>query len=174
MRMFRPEVFRRIWRRCAHLPDASEYLSMTIGEEQTRTRPNTAEAQSKAQPHRPARRTARVRIYTSMGKPTKEYLGELLVQSLVELRDGLRGKPGKLTLRTVEIPEPRLFDAKAVRKLRNRLGLSQGLFAKLMGVSRKLVEAWETGTREPSPMACRLLEAIARNPAVYVRPRPRR
>jgi DNA-binding transcriptional regulator YiaG len=103
-----------------------------------------------------------------MRKPTKKTLGDLLVQSLTEVRDGLRGRPGKLTMKTVEIPDPPHFGAIAVHKLRDRLALSQGLFAKLLGVSRKLVEAWETGTRTPSPMACRLLEAIARNPSAYV------
>ena len=108
-----------------------------------------------------------------MRKPTKETLGDLLVQSLTEIRDGLRGQPGKLTLKSVEIPDPPHFSPKAIHKLRDRLALSQGLFAKLLGVSRKLVEAWEAGTRKPSPMACRLLDAIARNPSLYVRRRRR-
>jgi putative transcriptional regulator len=106
-----------------------------------------------------------------MRRPTKETLGDLLVQSLIELRDGVRGESGKLTMKTVEIPDPPKFDATAVRKLRNRLELSQGLFAKLLGVSRKLIEAWEAGTRTPSLMACRLLDAISRNPSVFVRQR---
>ena len=104
-----------------------------------------------------------------MRKPTKDNLGDLLVQSLTELRDGLRGKPGKLTMKTVEIPDAPHMSAKDVHQLRDRLCLSQALFAKLVGVSRKLVEAWEAGTREPSPMACRLLDAISRNPDLYVR-----
>ena len=103
-----------------------------------------------------------------MRKPTKETLGDLLVQSLTELRDGLAGQSGKLTLKTVEIPDPPRFSAAAVHRLRDRLGLSQGLFAKLLGISRKLVEAWEGGTRTPSPMACRLLDAIARDPSLFV------
>ena len=106
-----------------------------------------------------------------MRKPTKETLGDLLVQSLTEVRDGLRGKAGKLTMKTVEIPDPPHFGATEIHKLRDRLGLSQGLFAKLLGVSRKLIEAWEAGTRTPSPMACRLLGAIARQPSLYVRRR---
>jgi putative transcriptional regulator len=110
-----------------------------------------------------------MRKEVQMKKPTKENLGELLVQSLTELRDGLRGQAGKLTVKTVEIPDPPPFSAAAVHKLRDRLGLSQGLFAKLLGVSRKLVEAWEAGTRTPSPMACRLLDAIGRNPSFFVR-----
>jgi len=104
-------------------------------------------------------------------QPTKETLGDLLVKSLTELRDGIRGRPGKLTMKTVEIPDPPHFDAKAVHQLRDRLGLSQRLFAKLLGISGKLVEAWESGTRTPSPMARRLLEAIARKPSAYVRRR---
>jgi len=108
-----------------------------------------------------------------MRKPTKENLGDLLVQSLTEVRDGLRGRPGKLTMKTVEIPDPPHFSAAAVHKLRDQLGLSQGLFAKLLGVSRKLVEAWEAGTRTPSPMACRLMDAIERKPSLYVRRRRR-
>jgi putative transcriptional regulator len=108
-----------------------------------------------------------------MRKPTKETLGDLLVRSLAELRDGIGGQPGKLTTKTVEIPDPPHFDAKAVHVLRDRLGLSQSLFAKLLGVSRKLIEAWESGTRAPSPMACRLLEAIARTPSAYIRRRRR-
>ncbi|HWP40783.1 MAG TPA: helix-turn-helix domain-containing protein [Tepidisphaeraceae bacterium] len=108
-----------------------------------------------------------------MRKVDKTTLGDLLVRSLSEVRDGLRGRKGKLTMKTVEIPDPPRFSARSIRDLRNRLGISQGLFAQLLGVSRKLVEAWEAGTRIPSPMACRLLEAIARKPSFYVRHRRR-
>ena len=75
--------------------------------------------------------------------------------------------------RPSEIPDPPSFNARAVHQLRNRLGLSLGLFANLLGVSRKLVEAWEAGMRRPSPMACRLSDAIARHPSAYVRRRRR-
>jgi putative transcriptional regulator len=104
-----------------------------------------------------------------VAKRKKQSLGEMLVESLAEVHSGLRGNSRKLTVKTVEIPDPPAFRAAAVHRLRNRLGLSQALFAKLLGVSRKLVEAWEGGSRTPSPMACRLLEAIARKPAFYVR-----
>lgn len=103
-----------------------------------------------------------------MRKFSKNNLGDLLIQSLTEVRDALAGHPAKLTMRTVEIPDPPHFNASSVRKLRQRLGLSQGLFAKLMGVSRKLAEAWESGTRTPSLMACRLLDAVSRSPSRYV------
>lgn len=104
-----------------------------------------------------------------MRRPTNERLGDLLVQSLTEIRDGLRGRRGKLTIKTVEIPDPLYFSAAAVHKLRDQLGLSQAMFAKLIGISRMLVEAWEAGSRKPSSMACRLLDAISTNPSRYVR-----
>jgi putative transcriptional regulator len=104
-----------------------------------------------------------------MPKPSKTKLGDLLVKSLTEIRDGVRGRRAKLTMKTVEILDPPAFDPTAIHRLRTRLGLSQGLFAKLLGVSRKLVEAWEAGARTPSPMARRLLEAIGRDPSVYVK-----
>jgi putative transcriptional regulator len=104
-----------------------------------------------------------------MQKPTKDNLGDLLVQSLTELHDGLSGRSGKLTVRTVEIPEPNSYSAEDLHALRNKLQLSQALFARLLGVSKKLVEAWEVGTRKPSPMACRLLDAVSRNPTSFIK-----
>jgi hypothetical protein len=56
-----------------------------------------------------------------MRKPTKENLGDLLVQSLAEVRDAVSGQAGKLTLKTLEIPDPPRFTATAVHKLRSRL-----------------------------------------------------
>ncbi len=106
-----------------------------------------------------------------MRKARKDVLGSLLVQSLTEVRDGLSGGAGKLTIKTFEIPQPARFAAAEVHELRNRLGLSQALFARLLGVSGKLVQAWEAGTRTPSSMACRLLDAIARRPSLYIRKR---
>ena len=106
-----------------------------------------------------------------MRKPAKHNLGDLLVQSLTEIVDSLEGRGAKLTSKTVEIPDPPRFSARAVHDLRDRLALSQAMFAKLVGVSQKLVEAWEAGTRTPSLMACRLLDAIARKPAAFIRRR---
>jgi hypothetical protein len=54
----------------------------------------------------------------------KYTLGDLLVQSLTEVRDGLRSRPGKLTMKTVEIPDPPKFSAAAAHKLRANEGVS--------------------------------------------------
>ena len=71
----------------------------------------------------------------------------------------------RFTVRTVEMPdEADRYDAAAVRATRERLGASQTVFARLLGASVKLVQAWEIGGRVPSPMARRLLDEINRDP----------
>jgi DNA-binding transcriptional regulator YiaG len=55
-------------------------------------------------------------------------------------------------LSTVALPEPpSAYDAAAVRATRDRLGVSQAIFAHLLGVSAVLVRAWEQGHCTPAP-----------------------
>jgi putative transcriptional regulator len=72
------------------------------------------------------------------------------------------------TVRTIQIPGPKVYRAKQVRALRDSLGVSQAVFAHLVGVSVILVKAWEGGTREPSLMARRLLDTISANPSRWL------
>lgn len=86
-------------------------------------------------------------------------LGDLL--STMQKGESLKQR---YTMRTVELVlEPREFSPDAVRRLREKLRTSQGVFAKLLGVSIQTVQAWEQGNNPPSPMARRLLEAINRD-----------
>ncbi len=48
------------------------------------------------------------------------------------------------------------YGAKKVKSIRNKLGMSQLMFAKVMGVSKKTVEAWESGRNEPQGPAQRM------------------
>ena len=75
---------------------------------------------------------------------------------------------GNVTVREVYIPEPNQYDARAIREFRERLGVSIAVFARLMGVSVKLVEAWEGGRRIPAPLACRLIDRIAADPERFL------
>jgi putative transcriptional regulator len=71
----------------------------------------------------------------------------------------------RLTVRRVRLPEdPPDFGPQQVRRLREKLNVSQAVFARLIGASPALVRAWEQGGRQPSPMARRLLESISNNP----------
>jgi putative transcriptional regulator len=94
-------------------------------------------------------------------------VAERLAAGMRELEMAMRsGKPlhELFTVRTVEIPDPARYDAKAVRKSRQRLHVSQAVFAKLLGVSVELVEHWEQGVREPRAVVRRLLDEINRDP----------
>jgi DNA-binding transcriptional regulator YiaG len=55
--------------------------------------------------------------------------------------------------------KPRRFTAKDVKATRHRLGMSQAVFADVLAVSVKTVQAWEQRGVQ-SPMACRLLQTI--------------
>jgi putative transcriptional regulator len=49
------------------------------------------------------------------------------------------------------------------------LGVSQAVFARLIGVSPKLVEAWESGRNTPAGPVCRLFELIEYQPRDFLR-----
>jgi DNA-binding transcriptional regulator YiaG len=81
----------------------------------------------------------------------------------------ISGEPFRgMTVREVEIPDPPKYTGADIKESRRKLGVSTALFARLMGVSAKLVEHWEQGRRVPAPLACRLLERINAEPAAYL------
>lgn len=95
----------------------------------------------------------------------KTKLGQELLQGMREIIDH---REGKITLRTSELellaPPPEL-SAKDVAKIRSQnLHMSQGAFAKLLGVSVRVIQSWEQGDKKPSGAARRLLQVAARDP----------
>ncbi len=87
-------------------------------------------------------------------------MNDALFQELVaSLKEGgaiLRGekKPARET--TLSWP-----DARAVRE---KLGLSQGQFAALLGISARTLQNWEQGHRRPEGTARALLRVAERHP----------
>ena len=76
-----------------------------------------------------------------------------------------RGK--KRDLRTTILPEPpRPMSRVEIHKLRQRVNVSQSVFAKCLNVSTKLVQAWEGGIRYPDGAALRLLRVAERAPGL--------
>ena len=63
---------------------------------------------------------------------------------------------------------PEEFNAKDVKKLREKLSLSVSVFADVMNVSPKTVEAWEAGTNEVGGAARRLMSVIKKNPDIIL------
>jgi putative transcriptional regulator len=57
-----------------------------------------------------------------------------------------------------------VVEVSAATEARNRVGMSQGEFAKLLGVSVRTLQDWEQGRREPSGAAKTLLRIASQNP----------
>lgn len=87
---------------------------------------------------------------------------------LASLRGWERGE--RMTLREVKsIRQPRALSPQDIRRLRTvTLGVSQTVFARLLGVSPKLVEAWESGRNSPAGPVRRLFELIERDPKEFL------
>jgi DNA-binding transcriptional regulator YiaG len=108
---------------------------------------------------------------TKRKKSKRKSFGGEIIHALKDFNQTLKsGTPfeAKYTVHTYDIPSPKPFTPKEVKTLRHRLSASQALFARLLGVSPVLVEHWERGERTPHPVACRLLELIAKDPAGYM------
>jgi putative transcriptional regulator len=119
-------------------------------------------------------------------KPNKTRSGKLRTKS--EILDALDGMPfdgahlvstagllaetlqgsGKATLRRVRVPKPTPLAPAQIAGLRERLNLSQAVFAAFLGVRPASVMSWEYGRRTPSGPVRRLLEIATRHPEVLV------
>jgi putative transcriptional regulator len=95
--------------------------------------------------------------------------GRRLLRSMAEAVAIAEGRlaPARRHRRTVReatvAPPPRYGSAR-VRRLRERLGLSQPLFARTLNVSVATVRGWEQGARVPDGPSRRLLELVERHP----------
>ncbi|NLZ68056.1 MAG: type II toxin-antitoxin system MqsA family antitoxin [Spirochaetales bacterium] len=86
------------------------------------------------------------------------------------IKDALYPKKGVLTKtnKFIKINEPTAMEAKDVKELRKFLQLSQSLFAQVLGVSHKTVQAWEHGTNIPTGSALRLMNILKKYPDVLM------
>ncbi|HEX5727164.1 MAG TPA: helix-turn-helix domain-containing protein [Longimicrobiaceae bacterium] len=105
---------------------------------------------------------------------TKENFGDLLIQGLEEVLAIRRGEkePARTVVRTtvreVVVEPPRSYRAEAIRQIRERMGLSQAVFAKVLNSSAETVKAWEQGKRAPDGMALALLQVAEDHPKVLL------
>lgn len=65
----------------------------------------------------------------------------------------------------VEIPEVEI-SAKDIQKIRERIKISQNVFARILNVSSSSVKQWEQGKRTPSGSTKILLELLKKNPDI--------
>jgi putative transcriptional regulator len=91
-------------------------------------------------------------------------VGEGLITALEQAVDYEKGKDVKgVTSRKISIAPLPHYKANKIKKIRNMLGLSQSTFAYVMGVSKKTVEAWESGRNEPQGPAQRMLMLLEKD-----------
>lgn len=77
--------------------------------------------------------------------------------------DKTGGKNLKRTTLTLHIEPIKKYDSTAVKRIRTNNNLTQNLLAKYIGVSKKTVEAWESGRNTPNGPSSRLLEMLDTN-----------
>ena len=90
-----------------------------------------------------------------------------LIESLSEALEYSRG--GQVNARTTVLPAPpKPMTPQEIIRLRQRLNCSQAIFARLLNVSIKTLQAWEQGVRVPSDAALKLLTIAKHHPEVLV------
>ena len=88
-------------------------------------------------------------------------LFDALLASVTEMDHIAKGK--KKPSRTITVAEP------PVQTIRERTGLSQMQFARLIGVSKRTLENWEQGRRRPTGPARALLKLVDHDPEHAIR-----
>ena len=109
------------------------------------------------------------------GRPKNgKSIGSLMIEGAREALAHKRGElpfahvtQAKMTARRVDVVPPPEFGEVDIQRVRARLGVSQTVFADLLGASPATVRAWERGVRQPSEMARRLLELADREPGAF-------
>lgn len=90
---------------------------------------------------------------------------ELFADLLASTNQALAHAQKKRSLRTTVLPDrPQSLTTEDLRRIRDAVHMSQAVFARHLNVSTKLVQAWESGQRQPDGPALRLLELGARHP----------
>ena len=96
---------------------------------------------------------------TNRRKPaTESPLGVKLLRSAQQARDWVNGKPCRVRVTYMPVPQV------DVRRLRAKMRLSQTQFAARFGFSLDSIQNWEQGHRKPEGPARILLAVIAKNP----------
>ena len=85
------------------------------------------------------------------------------------LEEAVAHAQGKKILRSHKLSvEPlKLYSAAEIKNIRNMLGMAQPVFAEAMGVSKKTVEAWESGRNMPEGPARRILGLVQKDPLLF-------
>jgi putative transcriptional regulator len=93
-------------------------------------------------------------------------MGRDLIEAMQELLEYSEGKINLRTSRLKVSPVCEAISSDEIKDTRKNLGMTQGMFAMTIGVSKKTVESWETGRYKPYGAARRLITLLQSDPAL--------
>ena len=93
-----------------------------------------------------------------MDKELEQFQADLL-QSVKEMKAGKQARAHRV-------------EVSAAVEARNKVGVSQSAFAALLGVSKRTLQEWEQGRKEPSGAAKTLLQIALQHPETLRNLRP--
>ena len=104
----------------------------------------------------------------------KSTFGQQLIESAreaVQIERGEReaARTSKYTAAEAEVEPPPQYVSERIKEIREKMGLSQPVFAAALNVSTETVRAWEQGKREPDGATLRLLEVAEEHPAILLK-----
>ena len=97
-------------------------------------------------------------------------------EAFADLKDALedalafeRGKRPDLKVTRIQAPRPpKAMSPRDIARIRERLNCSQAVFAMMLNISPRTVQAWEQGSREPGDAALKLLTIAKNHPEVLL------
>lgn len=106
-------------------------------------------------------------------KTKKEYMSDETFAELMESAEQVlayeRGAREGYRVTQVTVPKPpQPMSSDEIARIRKRLKYSQSVFARVLNVSTKTVQAWEQGVRVPSDAALKLLTIAKKHPDVLL------
>lgn len=95
----------------------------------------------------------------------KKTMQDVAREAILEMATVLHkmGKIDEATLKEYKIEFPEVRDLKAadIRKIREKVNVSQPVFAKLLNTSPETIKKWEQGERHPTGTSLKLLNLVA-------------
>ncbi len=80
-----------------------------------------------------------------------------------------RGERRNLKVSRIQaLRPPKALSPQDIARIRQKLNCSQAVFAMMLNISPKTVQAWEQGSREPGDAALKLLTIAKRHPEVLL------
>jgi putative transcriptional regulator len=90
---------------------------------------------------------------------------------LASVQEGVDHAAGKITARSIQLrTRPMALSGSDITQIREKLNVSQAVFADLLNVPKTTAVSWERGLRSPSGAALRLLHIAKTTPEALIHP----